>query len=108
MRRWVFFVVHNRTSLVIISDAARPAPKLRAIWRKGRSVTPAMGASTTDELSSYGPIRMWRCSACSAAPRVVGAADGATLSAQTGIDLETNRGLAWIDDMQFSVDALVR
>jgi hypothetical protein len=44
---------------------------------------------------------------CSAAPRVVGAANGATLSTQAGIDLETDGGLARIDDMQFGVDALI-
>ena len=49
---FVFFVVQRRTSLVIISDAASPAPKDFANTRNGRSVTPAMGASTTFELSS--------------------------------------------------------
>ena len=40
---------HNRVSEVIISEAASPAPKLRHRTRNGRSVTPAMGASTTRE-----------------------------------------------------------
>ncbi len=58
MRDFVFFVVHRRTSLVIISDAASPAPNRFAMMRNGRSVTPTMGARTTFELSSYGPILM--------------------------------------------------
>ena len=45
-------VFQSRVSDVIISDAASPAPKLRHRMRNGRSVTPAIGASTTAEGST--------------------------------------------------------
>src|SRR5437879_5212870 len=48
--RWRdLLVCHRRMSEVIISDAARPAPRARHSSRNGRSVTPAIGASTTGE-----------------------------------------------------------
>ena len=49
MRRRDFGVFHRRVSEVSISEAARPAPSSRQRMRKGRSVTPAIGASTTRE-----------------------------------------------------------
>ena len=50
-------VFHSRRSELIISEAARPAPRRRQRMRNGRSVTPAMGASTTSDGNWYGPIR---------------------------------------------------
>src|SRR5262245_12775578 len=117
MRRCVFAVVHRRTSLVIISDAASPAPKRRAITRNGRSVTPAMGASTTLEGSVYGPMRAMpggalsidMASAGGAGPGAgVGrAADRAVLRAQAGVDHEAHRGLAGVEHVHLGVHALV-
>jgi hypothetical protein len=49
MRRRDFGVSHNRVSALSISEAANPAPKRRHKMRKGRSVTPAIGASKTLE-----------------------------------------------------------
>jgi hypothetical protein len=49
MRRRDLGVFHKRTSALSISDAASPAPNLRHNVRNGRSVTPAMGASSTRE-----------------------------------------------------------
>jgi hypothetical protein len=39
-----------------ISDTASPAPNLRHKRRKGRSVTPAMGATIKGLGKVYGPI----------------------------------------------------
>src|SRR5450759_5789655 len=57
MRRRDFGVSHSRLSAHNISDAASPAPNLRHRLRNGRSVTPAMGASTMLDDNMYGPIR---------------------------------------------------
>jgi hypothetical protein len=52
MRRRDFGVSQRRASAVSISEAASPAPKRRHNIRNGRSVTPAIGASTTFELNT--------------------------------------------------------
>jgi len=38
---------HKRVSHISISVAAKLAPRRRQSWRKGLSVTPAIGASAT-------------------------------------------------------------
>src|SRR5690554_4308134 len=58
MRRRDLGVFHTAGLDATISDTAIPAPRRRQSCRKGRSVTPAMGASTTLLLREYGPIRM--------------------------------------------------
>src|ERR1700737_2447512 len=60
MRRRDLGVLHSRVSDVSISDAARPAPSLRHKMRKGLSVTPTIGASTTDDGNTYCPICMMK------------------------------------------------
>jgi hypothetical protein len=57
MRRRDFAVLHSRVSEVIISDAASPAPSDRQSIRNGRSVTPAMGASTAGRAMGQRPMR---------------------------------------------------
>jgi hypothetical protein len=47
---------HKRVSEVIISEAASAAPRLRARMRNGRSVTPAIGASTAGAAIGHGPM----------------------------------------------------
>ena len=49
-------VSHSRGSAEIISPAASAAPRRRHSRRNGRSVTPAIGASTARPCSTYGPI----------------------------------------------------
>src|SRR6476469_8920610 len=102
MRRCVLAVVQSRVSLVIISDAASPAPKRRAITRNGRSVTPAIGASTTFEGNVYGPI----CTATSGSGALLclraglgGAADAAVLRAQARIDHEAHGRPGGVEDV---------
>ena len=45
-RRMVFSEPHRRELEATISETAIPAPIFLQSWRKGRSVTPAMGATT--------------------------------------------------------------
>ncbi len=57
--RWIDLrVFQKRGSLMVISEAASPAPSRLHSRRKGLSVTPAMGASTTLGAMVYGPICM--------------------------------------------------
>src|SRR5580698_7155390 len=58
MRLRDFGVSQRRMSAVSISDAASPAPSRRHSMRNGRSVTPAIGASTMLEGSTCVPILM--------------------------------------------------
>ncbi len=51
-RRRDFAELQRRVSAVSISEAARPAPSCRQRIRNGRSVTPAIGASTAFDASS--------------------------------------------------------
>src|SRR5574343_1622674 len=44
-RRWVLALPYSRELDVTISETASPAPSFLHSWRKGRSVTPAMGAT---------------------------------------------------------------
>src|SRR5690606_6697446 len=55
-RRRVLALPQRRELEVTISLTAMPAPIFLQSWRKGRSVTPAMGATTRLFLSLYGPI----------------------------------------------------
>src|SRR6516165_12223578 len=105
MRRRDFGVLHNRTSDVSISEAARPAPRRRHRMRNGRPVTPAIGASTAREGSVKDPTRSGRA-AGSASGSIVGAdhLPGGLLEA--GIDLEADRVLAGIDESHLGIDAL--
>src|SRR6185437_9157080 len=122
MRSRDFGVLHSRVFEVSISLAARPAPSCRHRILKGRSVTPAMGASTATEGSSYDPMRIvpgtsdsaavcargsCGCEACiSARAGVVGAGDRAPGLREAGIDLESDGVRAGIDEGHFRVDAL--
>src|SRR3954468_15784598 len=110
MRRCVLAVVQSRVSLVIISDAASPAPNRRAMTRNGRSVTPAMGASTTFEGNVYGPTFTSASGGgallCLRA-RLGGATDAAVLRAQAGVDHQTHGRLGGVEDVHFRVDALI-
>src|SRR3569832_1236302 len=47
MRCCVFTLFHKSEFAETISDTAMPAPSSLHSWRKGRSVTPAMGARMT-------------------------------------------------------------
>src|ERR1700728_2013229 len=58
MRLRDFGVFQRRSPAVSISDAASPAPSWRHSIRNGRSVTPAIGASTMLEGSTCVPILM--------------------------------------------------
>ena len=57
-RRLVFSLPQSSELDATISDTASPAPSERHSRRNGRSVTPAMGATTRLFLSWYGPMRM--------------------------------------------------
>src|SRR5690606_12331300 len=59
-RRAVLTLSHRRGLLAAISDTAWPAPSRLHNWRKGRSVTPAMGATSTLLGRVQGPMRMGR------------------------------------------------
>src|SRR6185312_12584509 len=53
-------VCQRRGSEAVISDAAKPAPNCLHNWRKGLSVTPAMGAKTTAGSIGMEPMSMLR------------------------------------------------
>src|SRR5690606_23133495 len=57
-RRDVLTLSHSRGLLAAISDTACPAPSRLHSCRKGRSVTPAMGATSTLLGRVQGPMRM--------------------------------------------------
>src|SRR3569833_4114266 len=57
MRCCVFTLFHKSEFAETISDTAMPAPSSLHSWRKGRSVTPAMGARMTLLSRWKGPIR---------------------------------------------------
>src|SRR5581483_6066728 len=89
IRKRDFGVFHRRTSEVTISDAASPAPNFRHRMRNGRSVTPAMGASTVEAAREYVPMRIMLPSE-SARECVIRAGDHAPWGGQAGIDLESD------------------
>src|SRR5207244_6870900 len=57
-RRSVFSLPHNSEFDATISDTARPAPKFLHSCLKGRSVTPAIGATNRLLRSACEPIRI--------------------------------------------------
>src|SRR5690606_38058736 len=64
-------VFQKRGSEMVISEAARPAPRRLHSSRNGLSVTPAIGASTTPGSIVYGPIRIAARSAREAGQHLV-------------------------------------
>ena len=58
IRSRVLRVARSLGSLDTISDTVSPAPSRRQSWRNGRSVTPAMGASTTRFGNRNEPVRI--------------------------------------------------
>ena len=85
--------VESLDAALSISDAAKPAPKRRHIMRKGRSVTPAMGASSTLDGNAKGPILTvrviaWAASSLGLRRNIVGARDPLVGAAQADIDFE--------------------
>src|SRR5262252_2853094 len=57
-RRRVFSLPHRSEFDATISDTARPAPNCLHSWRKGRSVTPAIGATNRLFRNVREPIRI--------------------------------------------------
>src|SRR5574340_949166 len=57
-RRAVLAEPYSSEFDVTISDTAMPAPSFLQSWRKGRSVTPAMGATIRRFLRRWRPIRI--------------------------------------------------
>src|SRR5882724_7478885 len=104
MRRRDLGVLHSRVSQVSISDAARPAPSWRHKMRKGRSVTPAMGARTTADGNTYLPICMLRMDSV----RVVRAGNSPAGSRQARVDLESDCVGARVYEGHFRVNTLSR
>src|SRR5581483_651047 len=104
-----FGVFHRRVSDVNISEAANPAPSLRHSMRNGRSVTPAMGASTTGEGRTYGPICM-RLEEPFALTRdgIVRADNAAGGRRQAGIDLESYGVGTRVHKCHFGINTLAR
>ena len=98
-RRRDFGVCHSRASDVSISEAASPAPRRRQRMRNGRSVTPAMGASTARDGSAYGPMR--------SISRAPWAHATAAALAQAGVDLEPDGLRSRIDEGDGGVDAFI-
>src|SRR6516162_11950577 len=97
-------VCHSRWSALIISEATSPAPNLRHRTRNGRSVTPAIGASTAREGSVYGPIL--KCRSPSTRREIVGTGDAAAARGQAGIDLESHGVGTRVDESHLGIDAL--
>ena len=90
-------------SAVIISEAASAAPNLRHRIRNGRSVTPAIGASTTLPGSLYGPMRG---GGFSARIGVIGTGHTTTACGQAGVDLEPDRVCPRVDETHLRIDTL--
>src|SRR4051812_49669980 len=107
MRRRDLGVLHSLVSEVSISEAASPAPSLRHRMRNGRSVTPAMGARTTVEGRTYGPICMTGQSKESARD-VVRAGNSAARGGQAGVDLESDGVGAGVHEGHFGINTLSR